>query len=143
MLDLDRFAIDDGRHLPQLGIAEDESTAAGTARFRARCSCGRMSPHPTGTREQALAAHIAHVNTKIGPSKGPDWLAVGVRAGILAVAMLIIWGACYAIGLVVTHDQDLTGATAKAVLGGSHLAGLALVFGLVVAARRCIAPTRA
>ncbi|WP_327359823.1 hypothetical protein [Streptomyces sp. NBC_01304] len=143
MLNLDRFVIDDGRHLPQLVIDEDASTAAGTARFRARCSCGRMASHPAGTREQALAAHLAHVNTKIGPSKGPKWLPAGARVIILAVAMLIIWGACYATGQVVTHDQDLTGATAKTVLGGSHLAGLALAFGLMVAARRYIAATRA
>ncbi len=143
VLNLDRFAIDDGRHLPQLVIAEDASTAAGLARFRAGCSCGRMSSHPAGTREQALAAHIAHVNTKIGPSKGPEWLPVGARVVILAVVMLIVWGACYATGQFVAHDQGLTGATAKTVLGGSHLAGLALAFGLVVAVRRYIAPTRA
>ncbi|MGW7054513.1 hypothetical protein [Streptomyces sp. NPDC054888] len=40
----------------------------------------------------------------------------------------------------ITHDQDLTGATAKTVLGGSHLAGLALAFGLMVAVRRYIGP---
>lgn len=139
----DRFAIDDGLHLPQPVIDEDASTAAGTARFRAECSCGRMPQHPAGTRDQALAAHIAHVNTKIGPAKGPEWLPVGARVVILVVAMLAIWGACYATGQMITHDQDLAGATAKTVLGGSHLAGLALAFGLMVAIRRYIAPTRA
>ncbi|MFD5342972.1 hypothetical protein [Streptomyces anulatus] len=138
----DRFAIDDGRHLPQPVIDEDASTAAGTARFRAECSCGRMPQHPAGTRDQALAAHIAHVNTKIGPAKGPEWLPVGARVAILAVTMLVIWGTCYATGQTVTHDQDLTGATAKTVLGASHLAGLVLAFGLMVAVRRYIAPTR-
>ncbi|MEU8478106.1 hypothetical protein [Streptomyces hygroscopicus] len=140
---LDRFAIDDGCHLPEVVIDEDASTAAGTARFRATCSCGRMPRQGAGTREQALASHLAHVNTKIGPSKGPEWLPVGARVVILVVAMLIVWGACYATGQFVTHDQDLTGATAKTVLGGSHLAGLALAFGLMVAVRRYIAPTRA
>ncbi|MFJ7416742.1 hypothetical protein ACIQWZ_39025 [Streptomyces sp. NPDC098077] len=66
----DQFAI--GLHLPQPVIDEDASTAAGgTARFRAECSCGRMPQHLAGTRDQALAAHGAHVNTKIGPVKGP------------------------------------------------------------------------
>lgn len=138
----DRFAIDDGRHLPKPVIDEDASTAAGTARFRAECSCGRMPQTPAGTRDQALAAHIAHVTTKIGPSKGPEWLPDGARVVILAVAMLVIWGACYATGQIITHDQDLTGATAKTVLGSCHLAGLALAFGLMVAVRRYIAPTR-
>lgn len=140
---LDRFAIDDGSHLPEVVIDEDASTAAGTARFRADCSCGRMSRHTAGTREQALAAHLAHVSTKISPTKGPEWLPVSARVVILAVAMLIIWGTCYATGQIITHDQDLTGVTAKTVLGGSHLAGLALAFGLMVAVRRYIAPTRA
>ena len=138
---LDRFVIDAGRHLPQLVIAEDASTTAGTAHFQARCSCGRMPHHPAGTREQALAAHITHVNAKIGPSKGPEWLPVSVRVVILMAAMLIIWGACYATDRIVA--QDLTGATAKTVLGSSHLVGLALAFGLMVAARRYIGPTHA
>jgi hypothetical protein len=140
---LDRFAIDDGRHLPKVVIDEDASAAAGTARFRVACSCGRMPRQPAGSRDEALATHIAHVNTKIGPSKGPEWLPVGARLVILAVAMLVVWGACYATGQVITHDQELTGATAMTVLGVSHLAGLALAFGLMVAARRYIAPTRA
>ncbi|MFD8727777.1 hypothetical protein [Streptomyces sp. NPDC059611] len=138
----DRFAIDDGRHLPKPVIDEDASTAAGTARFRAECSCGRMPQVPAGTREQALAAHVAHVTTKIGPPKGPTWLPGGARVLILAVSMLVLWGACYATGQFVANGQDLTGATATVVLGGSHFAGLALAFGLMVAVRRYIAPTR-
>ncbi|WP_030382672.1 MULTISPECIES: hypothetical protein [unclassified Streptomyces] len=140
---LARFAIDDGRHVPEFVIDEDASTAAGAARFRATCSCGRMPRQMAGTREQALATHIAHVNTKIGPSKGPEWLPVGARVVILGAAMMIIWGVCYGTGQILTHDHDLTGASAKTVLGGSHLAGLALAFGLMVAVRRYIAPTRA
>ncbi|MBD2829872.1 hypothetical protein ID875_21120 [Streptomyces globisporus] len=58
-MNLDRFTIDDGRHLPQLVIDEDASSAAGTARYRAACSCDRMQPHTPGTRDQALAAHLA------------------------------------------------------------------------------------
>ncbi|MEV1092389.1 hypothetical protein [Streptomyces microflavus] len=57
--------------------------------------------------------------------------------------MLIAWGACYATGQVVPHGQDLTGAASKTVLVGPHLAGVALAFGLMVAARRYIAPTLA
>lgn len=140
---LARFAIDDGRHVPEFVIDEDASTAAGAARFRATCSCGRMPRQMAGTREQALATHIAHVNTKIGPSKGPEWLPVGARVVILAAAMMIIWGVCYGTGQILTHDHDLTGASAKTVLGGSHLAGLALALGLMVAVQRYIAPTRA
>ena len=136
VLNLDRFAIDDGRHLPQLVIAEDASTAAGRARFRAGCSCGRMSSHPAGTREQALAAHIAHVNTKIGPSKGPKWLPVGARLVLLMLAMLAIWMGCYITGETLADGS-------KVIVAGSILTGFALAFGLMVATRHYIAPTRA
>ncbi|MFI8944113.1 hypothetical protein [Streptomyces syringium] len=136
VLNLDRFAIDDGRHLPQLVISEDASTAAGTARFRAGCSCGRMTSHPAGTREQALAAHLAHVNTKIGPSKGPKWLPVGARLVILMLAMLAIWTGCYITGEVLADGS-------KVIVAGFILTGFALAFGLMVATRRYIAPTRA
>ena len=139
---LDRFAIDDGRHLPEIVIDEDSSTAAGTARYRAACSCGRMPQQPGGTHDQALAAHLAHVNTKICPPKGPQWLPAGARLVILAAAMLAIWGTCYATGQIITHDQALTGAAAKGALVGAHLAGLVLAFGLMLAVRRYIAPTR-
>ncbi|MFF3787697.1 hypothetical protein [Streptomyces sp. NPDC001933] len=38
------------------------------------------------------------------------------------------------------HDQGLTGVAAKTVLGGAHLAGLALAFRLMVAAWRYSPP---
>ncbi|MEU5978504.1 hypothetical protein [Streptomyces sp. NPDC047315] len=139
---LDRIGVDDGRHLPELVIDEDASTAAGAARFRADCSCGRMPRHPAGSRAQALAAHLAHVSTKTDPPKGSEWLPIGARVAILAVTMLTVWGACYATGQIIAHEQSLAGATAKAVLGSSHLAGLALAFGLMAAVRRFIAPSR-
>ncbi|MFJ7258235.1 hypothetical protein ACIQWV_38355 [Streptomyces sp. NPDC098085] len=143
MLNFDRFAIDGGRHLPELVIDEDASTAAGTARYRAGCSCGQVPQHLAGTRDQAFAAHADHVSTRLGPSRGPARLPLGARAALLTVAMLAAWGACYTTGQIITHNQGLTGATAKAVLGGSHLAGLTLAFGLMLAVRRYIAPTRA
>ncbi|MFD0196222.1 hypothetical protein ACWHAN_24020 [Streptomyces albidoflavus] len=133
---LDRFAVDDGHHLPQLVIDEDASSAAGTARFRAGCSCGTIAPHLAGTREQALTAHLAHVNTKLGPSKGPKWLAVGARLVILMLAMLAIWMGCYITGEMLADGSKL-------IVAGSILIGAALAFGLMVGMRRYIAPTRA
>ncbi len=53
MLNLDRYIIDDGCHLPQIVIDEDASTAAGAARYRSRCSCGRMLRLPADTHEDA------------------------------------------------------------------------------------------
>ncbi|GAA2695770.1 hypothetical protein GCM10009864_82990 [Streptomyces lunalinharesii] len=50
------------------------------------------------------------------------------------MATLVIRDACYTTGQITTHNQNLTGATAKTALGGFHLAGLALAFGLMVAA---------
>ncbi|MFG2978751.1 hypothetical protein ACGFYY_37915 [Streptomyces sp. NPDC048331] len=138
----DRFAIDDGRHIPQIVIDEDASTAAGTARFRAECSCGRLTRAAAGTRDQATAAHLAHAESRLAAARGPARLPLGTRTSALVAAMLAIWALCYATGATITGHYGLTGTTAKAVLAGSHLAGLALGFGLMVAARRFIAPTR-
>lgn len=132
---LDRFAIDEGRHLPKVVIDEDASTAAGSARFRADCSCGRMPQHSAGTRERALAAHLAHVKTKIGPSKGPKWLPVGARLALLVLAMLAIWTGCYIAGEALADGS-------KIIVGGAALVGFSLAFALMVAMRRYIAPTR-
>lgn len=140
---LDRFAIDDGRHLPAFVIDEDASSAAGEARYRAACSCGRMPPMPAGPQEQARAAHLAHVKTRLHPSKGPAWLPEGARIALLALAMLATFAASYAGGQVIIHDQDITGATANLVIVSSVLSGYTLAFGLMVAVRRYIAPTRA
>ncbi|MBD3004833.1 hypothetical protein [Streptomyces sp. 5-10] len=137
-----KFTIDDGLHLPQIVIDEDASTIAGTAQYRATCSCDQMPRHPAGTHDQALAAHIAHISTRLGPSKGPEWLPVGARLVILMVAMSIVWGVFYITGQAVIHQHHLAGATAKALIAGFHLTGLASAFGLMVAARRYIAPTR-
>ncbi|MCX5115483.1 hypothetical protein OOK13_45130 [Streptomyces sp. NBC_00378] len=134
---MNAYLIDDGRHLPQVVIDEDASTAAGTARYRATCSCGQMPHHPASTRDQALHAHAAHASTRLGPSRG-----LGVRVTILVTAMLTTWGACYATGQIITHTQALTSTAAATVLGCSHMAGLGLAFGLMVAARRYIVPTR-
>ena len=140
---LDRFAIDDGRHLPEFVIDEDASSVAGSAQFRVTCSCGRMPEHLAGTRGRALAAHLAHVGTRLGPSRGPAWLPVGARLAILFVAMMALWGACLALGHVIIRHYGLTGGAAPAARVGFTLAGLALAMGLMVAARRYIAPTRA
>lgn len=140
---LDQCAINDGRHLPEIVINEDASTAAGTARYRATCSCGRMPQHPAGTREQAVTAHTVHVNTCLGPSKPSKWLPRSARVAILTYAMLSTWAACYVTGQVITHHYDLTKAAATIVLAGSHLIGLTLAFGLRVAVRRYKTRTRA
>lgn len=77
-----------------------------------------------------------------GPPRGRSG-SPSARVVILTVAMLIIWGRLLRHWPGGQPRQDLTGATAKTVLGSSHLAGLALAFGLMVAVRRYIAPTRA
>ncbi|MGW1847714.1 hypothetical protein [Streptomyces sp. NPDC001966] len=68
-------------------------------------------------------------------------MPLGARVTILVTTMLTTWGACYATGQIITHTQAL-GTTAATVLGCSHVAGLGLAFGLMVAARRYTAPTR-
>ncbi|MGA5202776.1 hypothetical protein [Streptomyces variegatus] len=140
---LERFKIDDGRHFPAVRIDEDASTAAGAARWRAACSCGRMPAHPAGTRAQALAAHVDHARTRLGPTRGPAWLPVGVRIVVLLLLMLAVALACYFGGLALVEGYDLTGARAASVRAGSVLGGFASAFGLMVAARHFIAPTQA
>lgn len=43
-----------------------QPTAAGTARFRAGCSCGRMPQHPVGTRELAFAVPLRRYGRRSG-----------------------------------------------------------------------------
>ncbi|MFI5987297.1 hypothetical protein ACIBEA_41310 [Streptomyces sp. NPDC051555] len=121
---------------------EDASTAAGTARFRAECSCGRLPRTAAGTRDQAAADHLAHAASRLAVARGPARLPLGARTTILVTAMLAVWAASYATGQALTDHYGLDGATAKALLAGSHLAGLTVAFGLMVALRRFIAPTR-
>ncbi|MET9776154.1 hypothetical protein ABZ023_18170 [Streptomyces sp. NPDC006367] len=123
-----RFLIDDGRHLPAFTIDEDNSFLHGQARYRAECSCGRMPPHLPGSREEAERAHARHATTRLGPER------LGLRLVTLTAVMLATWGACYATGRFLSDS--------KTVLAASHLVGVALAFGLMVAARRFIAPTR-
>ncbi|MEW2493929.1 hypothetical protein AB0942_10320 [Streptomyces nodosus] len=139
----DRFLIDDGRHLPTYVIDEDASRATGDARWRTTCSCDRMPGHPAGTREQALIAHLAHVSERLSPVSAPERLPSGARVVLLLLAMLAVWAACYIAGILLIQEADLRGMVSKAVLAGAHLTGVALAFGLMVLARRFIAPTRA
>ncbi|GGN41088.1 hypothetical protein [Streptomyces fuscichromogenes] len=141
---LDRFAIDDGLHLPRIVISEDASAAAGgDARFRADCSCGRMPPHPAGTRDQALAAHIAHVSTRTGPSKGPEWLPLDARVILLLLGCMALWAGSYTGSLALTDAMHLTGVGAAGIRIGGVLTGFAAAGCLMVAVRHYIAPTRA
>ncbi|MDX2576721.1 hypothetical protein PV332_14705 [Streptomyces scabiei] len=140
---LDRFAIDDGRHLLEIVIDEDASAAAGEAQYRADCSCGRMPHPPAGTRDQALATHIAHVNTRIGPSKGPDWLPLGARLVLLFLGCMALWAGSFVGALELADAMHLTGSGAAGARVGGVLTGFAAAGCLMVAVRRYIAPTRA
>jgi len=139
----DRFVIDDGHHLPRIVIDEDASTSIGTALWRAECSCGRMTHHISGTPEGALAAHLDHASTRTVPPKGPARLPLGARTAILMTVMFIICAGSFVAGRIVIDVQDLTGTAARAVSAGSVLAGVAVAFTVMVAARHYIAPTRA
>jgi hypothetical protein len=137
-----RFAIDDGRHLPELVIDEHASNHAGATRYRAECSCGRMPSDPAATRDQALAAHIAHVNTRLGPSRGPTWLPLEARLGLLFIACMALWAATFLGGHAAAEALDLGDTATAGARAGSVLAGFAAAGCLMVAARRYIAPTR-
>ncbi|MFJ8785790.1 hypothetical protein [Streptomyces sp. NPDC102476] len=135
--------VDDGRHLPTYVIDEDASRAAGEDRWRATCSCDRMPAHAAGSREHALLAHLAHVSERLAPASGRKRLPSDARVVLLLLAMLAVWAACDVAGVLLAQAMDLMGAVHKAVLAGAHLTGMALAFGLMVLARRFIAPTRA
>ncbi|MFE1610391.1 hypothetical protein ACFW7P_16765 [Streptomyces albidoflavus] len=140
---LDRSRIADGRHLPNLTVDEDASSAAGITQVGVTCSCGRMPQSAAGTREQALAAHTAHVDAVSGPAaKGQAWRSVGARVGMAMVAVLLVWGT-YAAGQFVLQEQLLGGGVAKMVVAGVLIGGIGLAFGLTVAAvRRLVARNR-
>lgn len=138
---LDRWRIDDGRHLPEYVIDEDASRAAGRARWRAVCSCGRMPRHEAGVPGEVMRAHLAHVTSRTGPSRGPAWLPVGLRVALLLVVMAAVWVGCYAAGQAAPGWWALTGASAAAARLGGVLAGWAAAFGLMVGCRRWVAPT--
>ncbi|MEV4506654.1 hypothetical protein [Streptomyces klenkii] len=139
---LDRFAIDDGHHAPRLIIDEDASSAAGAARFRTTCSCGRMPRHLPGSREQALAAHLAHVDTRLGPSRGPAWLPLEARLALLFVGCLALFGASILGAAALVEALHLTGTAALSARAGGVLVGFLAAGSLMVAVRRYIAPTR-
>ncbi|MFD8509678.1 hypothetical protein ACFV27_00830 [Streptomyces antimycoticus] len=140
---LDRYRIDDGRHLPEIVVDEDASTAAGDARWRASCSCDRMPAAPAGTRGQALAAHLDHVRTRLSPTRGPSWLPAEVRIVVLLLLMLAVALGGYFGGLVLVDHYALAGPGAMSVRAGSLLGGFGGAFLLMVAGRHFIAPTRA
>lgn len=140
---LDRFRIDDGRHLPRLQLVEVASAAAGAARYTAACSCDRMTPTAPGTHEQALNAHVEHARAYLGPARGPSWLPWEVRIIALLVLMLILASGGYLGGLLLVDVHQLTGTAAQGAHVGGVLLGFTAAFALMVAVRRFIAPTRA
>lgn len=139
---LDRFAIDDGHHSPRLIPDEDASSAAGAARFRATCSCGRMPRHRPGIPEEALAAHRAHVDTRLGPSRGPAWLPLEARLVLLLVGCLVLFASSLLGTTAVTRYLHATGAASLGIRAGGVLVGFLAAACLMVAVRRYIAPTR-
>ncbi|MFI0742320.1 hypothetical protein ACH4PU_30240 [Streptomyces sp. NPDC021100] len=134
---LERYAIDDGHHVPEIVISEDTSAAAGTARYAARCSCGHVSHSPDGSPEAALAAHCAHVNTRLGPTH------VGLRTALLFVGCMAVWAAVLTGSVQLAHGLELSHTAIKVATACGTLLGAAGAFGLMVACRRFIAPTRA
>ncbi|MEU5476771.1 hypothetical protein [Streptomyces mirabilis] len=136
---LDRFAIDDGRHVPNIVIDDDASVAAGEACYVAHCSCGNAT-RPAIAKELALSAHMEHVSTRLGPSRGPDWMPLGVRLTLLMIACLALFMATqFGASLVIGNR---TGAEANTIWAGAILLGFAEVCILTVAVRRFIAPTK-
>ncbi|MFB6881240.1 hypothetical protein ACFCY8_10440 [Streptomyces noursei] len=134
---LNRFAIDSGPHRPKIVPDDDASVAAGAARYAVECSCGRLPRQVYDDWGQARANHLAHLTSRLGPSKGPTWLPLGLRLFLLIAGMMLIWAAAYAVGHVIAR----TAGHPTVVLAAFHLAGLGLAFGLVITVRRYIAPT--
>ncbi|MGW0335495.1 hypothetical protein ACWD0J_27095 [Streptomyces sp. NPDC003011] len=136
---LDRFAIDDGHHVPNIVIDDEASVRAGEACYVAHCSCGSAT-EPAIAKELALAAHAEHVATRLGPSRGPDWMPLGVRLTLLMIACLALFMGTQFGATLLIHDH--TGAAAATVRAGAVLMGCVEVCVLTVAVRRFIAPTK-
>ncbi|MGV9814726.1 hypothetical protein ACWDTQ_22835 [Streptomyces cellulosae] len=141
-MNLDRFRIDDGRHIPNLVIDEDATHATGQERYTITCSCGRMPNFNPASRDDALTAHLGHVGIDLEPPKGGR-MPLGLRLVLLVTAMLTIAVGFYLGGLAVIDTYTLADGQAAAVRAISMLTGLTFAFALMVAVRRYIAPTRA
>lgn len=140
---LDRFLIDDGRHLAQIVLDEDASHAEGQAVHRVTCSCGYMPAARSTSRDVAYDAFLAHVSTRLDPPKGPPWLPLGVRITILATLMLAVCLTGHVAGQALPGALSLTGVAAQAFTVACVLLGIGLSMVAMVASRRYIAPTRA
>ncbi|MFG2833154.1 hypothetical protein ACGFWI_37910 [Streptomyces sp. NPDC048434] len=132
----ERFQIDDGRHhLEEIVIPEDASTAAGAARYFARCSCGHASTAPAETQQEAWLLHTHHVRARTAEPPGATWK--------LAILVLVCLAIC--IGSVIGTQSiaaHLDGAAVYVVRAAGPLIGFAAAFAAMVATRRHIAPTR-
>lgn len=137
----DRFVIDDGRHLVRISTDREASAAAGAVLFRATCSCGLMDLSEPMDHHAALRAHMGHVETRIGPQKGPAWLPEGARIIMLMVAMMSVWAGIFIAGYVVARGLD--GTAADLTRAAFTVMGMGAAFTLMVGMRRYIAPTRA
>ncbi|MFF3547616.1 hypothetical protein ACFYXD_38015 [Streptomyces platensis] len=131
----ERFQIDDGRHLLQMVIAEDASTAAGAARYLARCSCGHAPDVVAETKEGALSQHMQHVRVRTATPRGAGWHLALLVVGCLALCI----GSVIGTQIIAAH---LDGAAVYVVRAVGPLIGFAASFGAMVATRRFIAPTR-
>jgi hypothetical protein len=136
---LERFAIDDGRHVPNIVIDDEASVRAGEACYVAHCSCGSAT-EPAIAKELARAAHAEHVATRLGPSRGPEGMPLGARLTLLMIACRALFlGTQLSATLLIDNH---TGTAVAAVRAGAVLLGCVEVCVLTVAVRRFIAPTK-
>lgn len=128
-----KFSTSDGYH--RLRVFDSKGV---TSNFHATCACGEMERKECDTYEQGLIAYMNHLK---GMIVEPKSIHLGVRTGILAASMYVVWALCYGVGrmFVAPHVE---GSVYTVVVVGFSLLGLFLAFGLMVTLRRFLDPTK-
>ncbi|MFF2378357.1 hypothetical protein ACFVUW_28605 [Streptomyces xiamenensis] len=135
---LERWAIDDGRHVP---LIEDDivtSVQEGRDVVVVTCGCGGM-PAVSAPRATRLAPHMQHLRDS-QRLKGPAGLALGVRVALLMLADVGLFLLLQVAGdSIVPHPHGLPAVLARLAF---VLAGFAVAAVLTVSLRLYIAPAR-
>ncbi len=135
---LERWAIDDGLHAPQVEVDIVASARRGEDMVTVRCVCGGMAAVMV-PRADRLAPHAAHFHAS-QQIKGPSRPSLGVRVTLLMLADLALFLAAQIAGSrIVPHLDSAAAITARLAF---ILVGVAAAATLTVSLRNYIAPGR-
>ncbi len=132
---LDRWAIDDGYHVPRIEPDILASAKRGEDMVTVSCTCGRMRT-ATVPHLQRLGPHLAHLRESQRIKGSSRYL--GLRLALLMLADTALFLGAQVLGdRVVPHPAGLADLAARL---GFVAAGLVAAAALTVAVRHYIAP---